>query len=262
MKKILGFGREEAQETEARAEAAAAREDRPVPSVVKVTFPEDGRTLAYYNDRFDLREGDMVFVSGKLAGVRGFVVSVTRRFKIRLSDYERVVARPEVRLSGSWTPVRDTMLSFDRGAVPPEVFRSWIKPPADGDDGDYVLGEGYTVTLEPFDCDEDVDPAVMKRGADYASDGRVHYLSLRDGVGTAFVEGTRWYEVNFRYGDGAVSDLFCECPYAGLCKHCLAVLLTLRGLLENAEQESFTAMSRSWFFRTLAVAEQTVTVQD
>ena len=49
-------------------------------------------TLSYYNDLFDLHRGDLVFVVGKLEGLRGIVVDVSYNFKIKLSDYKRVIA--------------------------------------------------------------------------------------------------------------------------------------------------------------------------
>lgn len=37
----------------------------PVKSLVKIRFHSHGIELAYYNDRFDLQPGDVVYVSGK-----------------------------------------------------------------------------------------------------------------------------------------------------------------------------------------------------
>ena len=64
-------------------------------SVVQVYFPAKHRTLAYYNDRFDLRQGDLVFVDGKLEGKQGRVEEASYNFRIRLSDYQRVIAVAE-----------------------------------------------------------------------------------------------------------------------------------------------------------------------
>lgn len=70
---------------------AAPAETAAVPSVVRVFFPECGQAYSYYNDRFDLHDGDLVYVSGKLARQRGQVVAVDYNFRIRLADYERVI---------------------------------------------------------------------------------------------------------------------------------------------------------------------------
>lgn len=61
------------------------------------------------------------------------------------------------------------------------------------------------------------------------------------------MEGTKWYEVNFTYKNGVVSDMYCECPYAALCKHNFAVLITLRALLKNVDGEDFTAFDWNCF---------------
>ena len=52
-------------------------------SVVQVYFPERHASYAYYNDRFDLKCGDIVFVEGKLEGIRGRVTEVNYNFKIK-----------------------------------------------------------------------------------------------------------------------------------------------------------------------------------
>ena len=81
---------------------------KPVPkqSLVQVYFPANGRTLAYYNDRFDLRCGDLVRVSGKLSRLMGRVTAIQYGFRIRLSAYQRVVAvvAPEVD-GGFWSSI-------------------------------------------------------------------------------------------------------------------------------------------------------------
>lgn len=66
--------------------------------------------LAYYNDRFDLNEGDVVYVSGKLADEPGVVVSVTTKFRIHTSDYERVLSLLDLTIHGSFSGVRDKMV--------------------------------------------------------------------------------------------------------------------------------------------------------
>ena len=58
----------------------------PKKSVVQVYFPHRGMGWAYYNDQFDLKVGDYVYVEGKLEGYRGQVTEVKYSFKItRLS---------------------------------------------------------------------------------------------------------------------------------------------------------------------------------
>ena len=61
-------------------------------SMVQVYFAERNMNLAYYNDQFDLHCGDTVYVDGKLEGMRGRVTQVSYNFKIKVSDYKRVIA--------------------------------------------------------------------------------------------------------------------------------------------------------------------------
>ena len=68
----------------------------PRKSVVRVHFPARNMNLSYYNDAFDLKCGDIVFVEGKLEGLRGRVVDVAYNFKITLSDYKRVISVADI----------------------------------------------------------------------------------------------------------------------------------------------------------------------
>ncbi len=262
MKSILGFGR---AEEETGTEVTITEEqtaEMPMRSLVSVRFPGTDCAYSYYNDLFDLHEGDLVFVSGKLAGKRGIVESVNYRFKINLADYQRVIGRIVIGMRGTYAPVLDKMVSFDREAVAPEMFRSWIIPPADdgGEPPEYITGEGYSFDLEHFaECPE-VEEAVLNRALDYCTEGRVCYLSVRDHVGTAFVEGTKWYEVNFRYEDGYVRDMYCECPYPGLCKHSIAVLVTLREILKRIGDRDFTAITGGFFIQMMTAGRQRITL--
>ena len=64
----------------------------PRKSVVQVHFPGWDKGLAYYNDQFDLKPSDRVYVDGKLEGQLGIVTAVNYNFKIKLSEYKRVIA--------------------------------------------------------------------------------------------------------------------------------------------------------------------------
>ena len=260
MKSILGFGRSGDSTDAAAPDAERSTVEMPMRSLVSVRFPGVDRTYTYYNDMFDLHEGDMVFVTGKLAGTRGVVESVNYRFKISLADYQRVIARPEIKMNGTYAPVLDKMVSTDADAVSPDTFRSWVIPPAedDGEEPEFVLGEGYTIDLEHITEYDEVEEAVLKRAIDYCSGGRVCYLSLRDGTGTAFVEGTKWYEVNFSYRNGVVSEMYCECPYPGLCKHSIAVLITLREIMKRTGERDFTAITAGFFMQMLTAGRQRI----
>ena len=63
----------------------------PVKSLVQVYFLERNQTLTYFNDQFDLKRGDYVFVDGKLEGIRGIVREVNKNFKIKVAGYKKII---------------------------------------------------------------------------------------------------------------------------------------------------------------------------
>lgn len=276
MKKIWGFrsNDEEAKEAQAGGYVKETPADEPtkepVRSLVQVRFPHFGKALTYYNDQFALKVGDMVYVSGKLAGELGTVESVNTRFKIDLADYERVIAHPVIELHGRFTHVLDRMLCYDPLSLTADQFRSWVKAPVIEDEDEdepqskkkhqIIMGEGYSFALEKVEYADEVDVKIIERAYQYLREGRIRYLSLVDGIGTAFVEGTSWYEVNFKYADGVVTDLYCECPYPALCKHNLAVMVCLRALLKNVEQESFISLDDEYFWQLVLMNQNDITI--
>lgn len=68
-------------------------------SVVRVLF-ESGINLTYYNDLFDLHYGDIVYVEGKLEGKRARVNDVNYNFKVKVSDYKKVIALVDTDIKG------------------------------------------------------------------------------------------------------------------------------------------------------------------
>ncbi|MBQ6535323.1 MAG: hypothetical protein IJI40_00885, partial [Firmicutes bacterium] len=96
MKQAIGFSNR-SEPAPAPAVPVPSAAAAPVRCVAQVHFPSVDKTFPYYNDLFELKPGDAVFVSGKFAGKLGFVTSVTTRFKIDLAYYKKVVAKPEFR---------------------------------------------------------------------------------------------------------------------------------------------------------------------
>ena len=86
---------------------------QPRKSIVQVYFEERNVTLAYYNDRFDLKRGDLVYVEGKLSGVRGRIVDVSYNFKIKLSDYMRVIAVADTHVKGEFNIAGSHFVTFN-----------------------------------------------------------------------------------------------------------------------------------------------------
>jgi len=98
MKLPIGFAIHEEPET--TPAPLFTQETVPVKSLVQVYFPERNQTLTYFNDRFDLKRGDYVFVDGRLEGIRGVVREVNKSFRIKLSDYKKVISVAATKGSG------------------------------------------------------------------------------------------------------------------------------------------------------------------
>ena len=258
-----------------------------VRSLVRVRFP--GRcALTYYNERFDLQPGDMVYVSGKYAGWLGTVETVSTKFRIRRSDYETVLRRLDLSIHGTYSPAGpDYMLSQDSEAVTHEQLRDWVEAPENpeerlwyvsGETGapagyiekaredEIIVGEGWELSLGALaDC-PDVTEKILERGKKYAQEHRVKYLTLRRGTGSAWVKGGDWYELQFHLSGSDVTELYCSCPYPGLCKHMVAALLTLKELLElpdlaaASDLPDFTALENEFFWSTLARKRPRITL--
>jgi len=245
------------------AERTTAEIVVPRKPVVQVSFPDCAHPLRYYNDRFDLREGDRVFVEGSQAGVPGRVVSVTYGFKIRLSEYKRVIAVADTAVKGELISAGSHLVSFDPAALPSAQVRGWFLPPEDEED---VVSSGDE---RSFSLDElskmGATPAIAQRGGDYYEKCLVRYLELSGERGFAIVEGTKAYEIAFELRGGVVSGLFCSCPCAYTCKHEFAAMLQLRETLEYIEKNYpeagergyFAAVEKGIFFSTVMGGEGT-----
>lgn len=263
MKKLIGFMADQEKKEEMPTLPAAERTDAPVKSLVRVRFQNFPTPLAYYNDRFDLQKGDVVYVSGKLAGSPGVVTSVTTKFRIHTSDYERVLSLLDLTVHGSFVRIMDKMVSFDQIAITPERFGSWVTPPEDDkkaeeDDDEVISGDGYTIDIHDIESCEDITSAIAERALNYCMEGRVRYLCVRNGVGRAYVEGSKWYRVDFRWDDGMMTDIYCDCPYSELCKHEVAVAFTLRMLHKQPEFVpigDFMALDQVTFWKLASRAE-------
>ena len=228
----------------------------PRKSVVQVHFPARNMTLPYYNDRFDLHRGDLVFVEGKLEGLRGRVVDVIYHFKIKLSEYKRVIAVADTNVSGTFHLAGSHFITFDKDSLPFEKVVTWFCPP-EKDDEEYVSGdEDKKFHLEDLDG-MDINAIIAERGHDYYISNKVVYISVdENGVGRAIVEGTKPYIVEFDCENGWIANLTCTCFCNYRCKHEFAAMLQLKETLEllmkhykdeYEEQGYFAAISKPVF---------------
>ena len=238
---------------------APAQEKEPIICIAKVRLPGAGRSLDYYNDEFYLEPGDKVFVSGKFYGKLGVVESVTTHFRVDKTKYKKVIGKPDCKIFGKFIRIADKMVSFDTN-FDAEKFSAIIIPPPDPEaetQEEIVCGTGWNIDLADFEDSEAVNPDKLRLAIDYCKKGNVIYLSLKDGKGAAFIRGSQIYKVEFNFDGETVSDLFCGCPFNDncLCKHELAVLVTLRGLLGCSEFEDksyFVAFYENFFWNYAA----------
>ena len=253
----IGFLAERADSnTENIIHTANRGETVPKKSVVQVWFPETGTSLAYYNDKFDLRCGDLVYVEGKLEGVLGRVTEVSCNFKIRLSDYKRVTALVDTDVKGRFYMAGSHFAAFDCSVLPYDKVLSWFKAPENPED-EYVSGSDDSAFCLDNLGDMKVSAEIAERGEEYYLDNNVVYISVDGGRGRAIVQGGKAYEVEFNYNNGEISGLVCGCFCSGVCKHEFAAMLQLRETLklidENYPQQykdsgCFAAISKPALF--------------
>jgi len=247
MKFKIGFKAEFAADTQRETEEILQHPVTPRASVVQVRFPDQGLTLAYYNDRFDLRAGDFVYVDGKLEGVLGRVVDVNCNFKIKLSDYKRVIAVADTNVKGTFFMANGHFVTFDPAALPAAKAVTWFKAPAKEED-EIVSGSDDTA----FRLDDlkgmQVSPAVAERGCEYYEQNRVRYLCLDGERGYAVVVGKEAYEVEFTYRGDEIRNLTCTCFCTYNCKHEVAAMLLLRELMQHIEKHYAEQYEQTGYF--------------
>ncbi len=219
----------------------------PKKSVVQVYFAGRNMTLAYYNDRFDLKRGDMVYVDGKLEGMRGRVTEVNYNFKIKVSDYKRVIAVADTAVNGRFFMAGSHFVTFDRNALPMGKAVTWFRAPAKEED-EFVCGsDGSFFRLDDL-SGMNVSDAIAERGHEYYMENKVRYLCVDGTHGYAIVEGSKAYEVEFQYRNGEISGLICSCFCSYNCKHAVAAMLQLRETLRTMDKHYAGEYERTGYF--------------
>ena len=234
-------------------------------SLVRVHFPNSSTTLSYYNERFDLKPEDVVYVEGKMAGQLGLVQDVSYNFKIRRSDYKQVIALVDPTVHGEFFIAESHFVTFDPAALTAEQAIPWFRAPAAEDEEYIVSCDGESFPLNDLSGLK-VSPVIAQRGRDYYLENRVLALFLEGSRGQAIVEGSQCYTVEFTYRDGQISALTCDCPCGYACKHQYAAMLQLRETLDLVEQHyadhfrrtgHLAAISKSVFFHFAIMSRKT-----
>ena len=250
----IGFTAETNREnTNATISTTVTATAAPRKSAVQVHFPARGLTCAYYNDTFDLHKGDIVYVDGKLEGLRGRVVDVSYNFKIKLSDYKRVIGKADTDVKGDFYMAGSHFVSFDPTTLPFEKVITWFKAPAKEDD-EFVSGsDGTTFRLDDLKG-MNVSGTIAERGHDYYIENKAVYLSIDGTHGRAVVEGSEPYEVEFTYQNGVIKDLTCSCFCSYNCKHAFAAMLQLRETLELIDKHYADKYEHTGYFAAITKA--------
>ena len=250
MKYPIGFVFEE-EPQEVGTEMTAAPSATPAKSLAQVFFPEKGQTFTYFNDLFDLKRGDIVFVEGKLEGIRGVVREVNKNFKIKVSDYKKVIAVVDTDVGGQFYLAGSHFVTFDASALPAEKVKLWFKAPEKEEDEFVSSCDDSTFWLsDPKDLK--ISSAIAERGQNYYLENRVCYLCLDGTKGFAIVEGSKAYTVEFRYQNGEISHLICDCPCTCTCKHEFSAMLQLRETLELIEKHYAAEHTSTDYFAAVA----------
>lgn len=226
----------------------------PIPDMylAEVRFVNARETGTFIVEHMELYEGDLVYVTGPMQDKVGTVIDVTYHCKIRLSKYERVVAKIDTDLYGEFIPLEYLWVTFDRQSMDKDKMRLWFLSPLS--DGECVDSSGFIPfalhNLDNFPISE----IRAQRGESYCEEHRVVYICLDKSKGYAIVQGSEYYEVTFTYIGEKIHDIVCNCYCEGHCKHEYAVLLQLQDLVDDwavnfdenyPKQEYFAAIDKT-----------------
>lgn len=221
----------------------------PKKSVVDIRF-ENGKKLSYYNDKFDLKLGDIVYVDGKLEGIRGRIVEINYNFKIKLSDYKKVIALVDTDIHGKLFMAGSHFIAFSPETLPKEKVKIWFIPPQNEDEEIISGNDDSSFSLDNLK-EMGIGKEIADRGYDYYIENKVAYLELNRNKGYAIVEGTKPYEIEFKYEDGKISNLTCDCFCTYKCKHEFATMLQFKESLEQIEKYFSKEYEQSRYFSAI-----------
>lgn len=250
--RISGFGAEQREKKEmVSAYEASRRTVAPRKSLVQVRFPGKGMALTYFNDLFDLNVGDRVYVDGKLEGQLGLVVEISYNFKIKVSDYRKVIAVVDTDVHGQFHMAGSHFITFDPTSLPAEQVSMWFKAPAKEDEEIISSTDDFSFRLDDLKGMK-ITPSIAERGHDYYLENRVRYLCLNGAKGLAIVEGGESYLVEFDYHNGEIGHLICECPCGYTCKHEFAAMLQLKETLEMIDKHYAEEYAQTGYFAAIS----------
>jgi len=123
--------------------------------------------------------------------------------------------------------------------------------PPQNEDEEIIIGNDES----SFNLDDlkgmKISEEIAERGYDYYIENKVAYLELNKNKGYAIVEGTKPYEIEFKYEDGKISNLTCDCFCTYKCKHEFASMLQLKESLEQIEKYFSKEYEQSKYFASI-----------
>ena len=248
--RIRGFGAAENESKQLAPICEQSINTAPQKSLVQVRFPGKGMALSYYNDQFDLKQGDLVYVDGKLEGQLGRVTEVSYNFKIKIADYKKVIAVVDTTVHGELFMAGSHFVAFDPAVLPAQQIVTWFKAPPKEDDEFVSSTDGSSFRLDDLKG-MNITSAIAERGHEYYIESRVRYLCVDNSRGIALVEGNENYVIEFQYHNGEISHLICECPCSYTCKHEFAAMLQLRETLEIIDKHYAEPYERTGYFAAI-----------
>ncbi|MBE6703000.1 MAG: hypothetical protein E7585_06290 [Ruminococcaceae bacterium] len=234
------------------------QEERVAKRLVEIQFDSHDSKLSYLCKIENIEVGDLVTVDGKLEDQIGTVTKVLKAFKTPKFEMKWVTAVLNRDLTGEYRKIGDDIVSLGGTLTSEKFCTMYIGERYKGNEG---IGEAdLDIDLATFEESGFIDDElVMLKGKDYYKHDRVAYISLQNGMGKAYVIGSEWYEIDFKYEDGKVTYIACECPYFGNCKHIVAVLFKLREMLKKIRKidcgANFTACRKECFNHLLTAAK-------
>ena len=164
------------------------------------------------------------------------MVDINYNFKIKLSDYKRVIGVANTDVIGEFHLAGSHFITSDSGALTYEQVSTWFKAP-ENEEEEYVSSSGDEVFNLNDLSGMNIKNENAERGHEYYMENRVVYIELNHGKGRALVTGSKTYDVEFFYKDEDITGLVCNCYCTGACKHEFATMLQLRDILAIIKNE-------------------------
>ncbi|MBR2646016.1 MAG: hypothetical protein IKD47_00440 [Clostridia bacterium] len=232
-------------------------------NLVEVKF-SDGVRLSYFSDFSEIKKGDVVTVEGKLEKSVAVVTKVLKSFKKPKFDMRWITSIVDMNVEGHYYRIGEDMVAFEHSLTAGKILTILTGEKYNENEG---IGEDdLQIVLKDLENSEVFDDELIKmKGRALYKGNAVTYIYLKSGAGKAIVRGSQWYEIDFRYENGVVTYLACDCPYFGYCKHVYAFLLKLRETLKQLSKaektDEFVLCQKQCFHYILSYVKGKVTLE-